>query len=120
MSEIDDITQVQNERKAERHQHVGDIEQDNVRHLPPFASRPITLRRSNPIAIADCIAASLPYYEMDSPRIQTQVGCTILQPVSATEPAASSPGTRAATVNTSSAPDLGVWTLPTKMFGISS
>src|SRR6516165_12776656 len=39
-----------------------------------------------------------------------QVGCTILQPVSATEPAASSPGTKAATVNTSSGPDLGVCT----------
>src|SRR5215472_28153 len=49
-----------------------------------------------------------------------QVGSTILQPVSATEPAASSPDTKAATVNTSSGPDLGVCTSPTKMFGISS
>src|SRR6516162_1316161 len=45
-----------------------------------------------------------------------QVGCTILQPASATEPAASSPDTKAATVNTSSGPDLGVCTSPTKMF----
>src|SRR5215471_18614597 len=53
-------------------------------------------------------------------KYELQVGCTILQPVSATEPAASSPDTKAATVNTSSDPDLGVCISPTKMFGINS
>jgi hypothetical protein len=50
-----------------------------------------------------------------------QLGPTILQPVSATEPAAFSPGTRSATVNTSSlSPPFGTCTSPTKMLAISS
>jgi len=57
---------------------------------------------------------------VDAPVSGGQAGCSILHPVSATEPAACSPGTRAWTVNTSSGPDFGGWASPTKIFGISS
>ena len=50
----------------------------------------------------------------------SQVGSAILHPVSATEPAASSPETSADTVNTSSGPDFGGCASPMKMFGINS
>ncbi len=103
MREIDDVAEIEDERQAKRHQHVeraddqpvGDVEQNDLRHLPLYA---LGLQRE----AAD------------------QVGCTILQPVSATVPAACSPGTSAATVNTSSASPFGGCTSPTKILGISS
>jgi len=44
VGEVDDVTQIQNQRKSERHQHiegtdyqaVGDVELNDLRHLPPF------------------------------------------------------------------------------------
>ncbi len=43
MGEIDDVAQIENERKAKRHQHVertddepvGDVEQEELRHNSP-------------------------------------------------------------------------------------
>jgi len=86
--------------------------------LRPFATRD----RNSAKQPGKRFAASASALEHDrfAARAKDHVGCTILQPVSATEPAASSPDTKVATVNTSSAPDFGGWALPTKMFGINS
>ena len=75
VGEIDDVGEVEDQRQAQRHQHVegaddqpvGDVEQDELQHRPPFGGRSSGRRR--------------------------QAGWIILQPVSATGPAAFSPGT---------------------------
>src|SRR5215471_4769790 len=102
MGEIDDVAEVEDQRKTQRHQYVerandesiGDVEQNDLGHPYP----------------AVVMLGALCVHD----------GSTILHPVSATEPAASSPGTSVKAVKTSSGPDFGGCASPTKIFGISS
>ena len=97
MREVDDVAEVQDQRKTERHQHVertddqpiGYIEQDDLQHEPrslaaPVRDGPAAKRRRGSRTARDCYAG----------------GSTILQPVDSTLPAAFSPGTIVSTVNT--------------------
>ena len=114
------LLRIEDQRQAECHQHVertddqpvGDVEQNDLDRHPMriVSAQQLERDRSN----------EPPSRSGSTSPDHAQVGRTILHPVSATEPAASSPETSDAMVNTSSGPDFGGCTSPTKMFGINS
>ncbi len=100
--EVDDVGEVEDQRQAQRHQHVESADDEAVRHIEQYK-----LQHRAP-------------FDGRSSRRRRQAGWTILQPVSETGPAAFSPGTRVATVKTSSGLVAGGCTSPTKMLAINS
>src|ERR1700676_5044992 len=92
MGEIDDVAQIENEREAERHQHiegaddqpVGDIEQEKLRHSSPVDENVHLIREAK--APGSSKGRKLSY-----------AGHWMVQPVSLTAGAVLSPGTTSST-----------------------